>query len=131
MSTVFKKRQSSFLIKLLLFALALFAVHSYLVHYFVSEDFFFPLWQIYVFHCFVTFLVYAVVNYKYSQGKTEIFIIFMGSTLLKMIVAILFLLPLLLSDFENKKPDIFNFFILYFCFLAFEVYFITSLLKEK
>lgn len=131
MNAIFKKRQTSFLIKLLIFALALFAIHSYLVHYLVSEAFFFPLWQIYAFHCLITFAIYAIINYKHSEGKTQVFNIFMVSTLLKMIIAILFLLPLLLSDFENKKPDVFNFFIPYFCFLAFEVYFISQLLNEK
>ncbi|RPD93415.1 hypothetical protein EGM88_13005 [Aureibaculum marinum] len=131
MNTIFKKRQSSFLITLVSFALILFAIHSYIAHYFVNVTFFFPIWQIYAFHCFVTFIVYSIINYKHSQGKSEIFNIFLVSTLLKMIIALLFLLPLLLSDIENKKPDVFNFFIPYFCFLAFEVYCITSLLKEK
>lgn len=131
MNTIFKKRQSSFSITLLVFALMLFAVHSYLVHYFVDAVYFFPLWQVYAFHCFVTMIVYTIINYKESVGKTEIFNIFMVSTLLKMFLAILFLLPLILSDVENKKPDVFNFFIPYFCFLAFEVYFIIHLLKAK
>lgn len=129
MNTIFRKRQGSFLLKLLFFAIVLFAIHSYLVHYFVTGAFFFPLWQVYVFHILITFAIYAVINYRHSEGKTQVFNLFMGSTLLKMIIAILFLLPLLLSDFENKKPDVFNFFIPYFCFLAFEVYFISSLLK--
>ncbi len=131
MNAIFKKRQSSFLIILLIFAVVLFAVHSYLVHYFVDTSFFFPLWQIYAFHCFVTLIIYTIINYKHSEGKTEIFNIFMASTLLKMIIAILFLLPLILSEIENKKLDVFNFFIPYFCFLAFEVYFLTDILKEK
>ncbi len=101
MNTIFKKRQSSFLLKLLIFALALFAIHSYLVHYFFSEAIFFPLWQIYTFHCLITFAIYTIINYKHAEGKTQVFNVFMISTLLKMIIAILFLLPLLLSDFEN------------------------------
>jgi hypothetical protein len=47
-----------------------------------------------------------------------------------MTVAILFLLPLLLSDFENKQPDVFNFFIPYFLYLFFEVYSVTKFLQK-
>ncbi|WP_117881513.1 hypothetical protein [Aureibaculum luteum] len=131
MNTIFKKRQGSFLLKLLFFTIVLFAVHSYLIHYFYDGNLFFPLWQIYAFHCLVTFAIYGIINYKHSEGNTQVFNIFMVSTLLKMIIAIVFLLPLLLSDFENKKPDVFNFFIPYFLFLAFEVLYISDLLKGK
>ncbi len=131
MNLLFKKRQSSFLIKLLLFAIIMYLVHSYVLHYLVNETFFFPLWHIYVFHSIVTLLLYGIINYKHAIGKIEIFNTFMFSTLLKMIIAILFLLPLLLSDFENKQADVFNFFISYFLFLAFEVYFISTLLNEN
>jgi hypothetical protein len=50
--------------------------------------------------------------------------------MVKMVLAILFLLPLLLSSLDDKIPDVFNFFIPYFIFLIFEIYSITSLLKE-
>lgn len=131
MNTLFKKRQSSFSIKLFLFAIAMYLMHRYVLHYFISEIFFFPLWHIYVFHSLITLSLYAIINYKNAIGKTEIFNIFMLSTLVKMLIAILFLLPLLISDFENKQTDVFNFFIPYFFFLAFEVYFLSSLLNEN
>jgi hypothetical protein len=47
-----------------------------------------------------------------------------------MILAIMFLLPILLSDFENKQPDVFNFFIPYFLFLFFEVFALTRFLQK-
>jgi len=90
-----------------------------------------PLWQIYVFHFVVTTLVYSVINFQYSNGKTEIFNLFLGFTLLKMILAIVFLLPVILSDMEKKQPDVFNFFIPYFLYLFFEVYSLTSFLQKK
>jgi len=130
MNILFKKRQSSFSIKLLLFATVMYVIHSYILHYFVNDSFFFPLWHIYLFHSLITLLLYGIINYKHAIGKTEIFNTFMISTLIKMSIAILFLLPLLLSDLKNKQADVFNFFIPYFFFLAFEVYFISSLLNE-
>ena len=131
MNILFKKRQSSFSIKLVLFAIVMYLMHSYILHYFADQTFFFPLWHIYVFHSIITLLLYGIINYKHAIGKTEVFNTFMLSTLLKMIIAILFLLPLLLSDLENKQADVYNFFIPYFFFLAFEVYFISSLLNEN
>lgn len=132
MNEIFKKRQTSFIIQLVVVSALLFGIHSYFLHYFAGEtSFFFPVWQVYVFHIIVTFLLFTVINYKYSKGQTQIFNTFMASTFLKMILAIFFLLPLLMSDFENKQPDVFNFFIPYFLFLFFEVYTLTAFLSKS
>jgi len=130
MNLIFKKRQYSFFIQLILITVILFGIHSYLIYHFSNQAIFFPIWQIYLFHFIVTLALYTLINYKYSQSTTKIFNAFMLSTMFKMILAILFLLPLLLSSFEDKIPDVFNFFIPYFIFLTFEIYSITSLLKE-
>ncbi|MCA0131324.1 hypothetical protein [Winogradskyella alexanderae] len=127
----FKKRQTLFLLQLIAVTAVLFGIHSYLLHYFAKEVlFFFPVWQIYAFHVVITLLFYSIINYRYSSGKKEIFNLFMVLTFMKMFVAILFLLPLLLSDFENKQPDVFNFFIPYFLYLFFEVFTITRFLQK-
>lgn len=132
MNPEFLKRQVNFLLQLLIASVLIFGVHSYLLHYFVNQTpLFFPIWQIYTFHFVITALIYGLINYKYSQKKTEVFNLFLVGTFLKMILAILFLLPLLLSEFENKKPDVFNFFIPYFLFLAFEVISITKFLQKE
>ena len=131
MTAEFKKRQINFILQLVLFCLILFGIHSYLLSYFAkSQILFFPIWHIYIFHILITLILYTIINYTFSSGKTEIFILFMGSTLVKMILAILFLLPLILSDIDNKQPDVFNFFIPYFLFLFFEVYSITKFLQK-
>lgn len=127
----FKKRQIAFLLQLVVVSMVLFAIHSYLLHHFATEvTFFFPVWQIYAFHVFVTLLFYTVINYRFSSGHKNIFNLFMVLTFLKMILAIMFLLPILLSDFENKQPDVFNFFIPYFLFLFFEVFALTRFLQK-
>lgn len=128
----FKKRQIAFLLQLLGVSVLLFAVHSYLLYHFAKEiSFFFPVWQIYGFHLFVTLLFYTVINYRFSSGKKNIFNLFMVLTFLKMLLAILFLLPLFLSDLENKQPDVFNFFIPYFLYLFFEVFALTRFLQKS
>ena len=132
MNEIFKKRQITFIIQLLVASVLLFGIHSYILHYFAGDTtFFFPVWQVYAFHIIVTFLLFTVINYKYSKGNKEIFNTFMVSTFLKMMLAILFLLPLILSDFKNKQPDVFNFFIPYFLFLFFEVFTLTTFLNKN
>ena len=127
----FKKRELTFLLQLAGVSILLFAVHSYLLYHFAKEiTFFFPLWQIYTFHIVVTLIFYTIINYRFSSGKKDIFNLFMIMTFLKMVLAILFLLPLILSNFENKQPDVFNFFIPYFLFLFFEVFALTRFLQK-
>ncbi|MEM9679138.1 MAG: hypothetical protein AAF901_02340 [Bacteroidota bacterium] len=127
----FKKRQTVFLIQLIGVSVVLYGIHAYLLHHFAKDiSFFFPVWQIYAFHCVVTLVMYSLINYRFSSGKKDIFNLFMILTFLKMVLAIVFLLPLLLSDFENKQPDVFNFFIPYFLYLFFEVYTLTKLLQK-
>lgn len=127
----FKKRQIAFLLQLVGVSVVLFAIHSYLLYHFAKDVlFFFPIWQVYTFHVFITLLFYSVINYKFSNGQKNVFNLFMVLTFLKMILAILFLLPLLLSDFENKQPDVFNFFIPYFMYLFFEVFSLTKFLQK-
>jgi len=128
----FKKRQISFLLQLISVSVLLFAVHSYLIYHFAKEiTLFFPIWQIYTFHLIITLALYTIINYRVSSGKKDVFNLFMVMTLFKMVLAILFLLPLILSDFENKQPDVFNFFIPYFMYLFFEVFTITKFLQKS
>ena len=132
MMEVFKKRQALFLIKLIVFTLLLFTTHSYLQYYFSdSTEQFLPLWKIYVFNVFVTAIIYTVINYNYSFGKKTIFILFMSMTLFKMVLTILFLLPLFFSSSDVKKITVLNFFIAYFFFLFFEILSLIKLLKAR
>lgn len=127
----FKKRQQAFLLQLIGITAILYGVHSYLLHYFATEVlFFFPIWQIYTFHLIITLVLYSIINYRYASGKKDIFNLFMIMTFLKMAFSIIFLLPLILSDFENKQPDVFNFFIPYFLYLFFEVFALTKFLQK-
>jgi hypothetical protein len=128
----FKKRQIAFSLQLVGLSVILFAIHSYLLFYLAKEIiFFFPLWHIYTFHFLITLIVYTIINYRFSSGKKDIFNLFMVMTFFKMVLAILFLLPLILSDFENKQPDVFNFFIPYFLYLFFEVFALTRFLQKS
>lgn len=132
MNSIFKKRQLNFVIQLVAFCGLLFAVHSYLIYHFAKDAVtFFPLWHIYIFQIITVLIVYSLINYRDSIGKSEVFNTFILGMLLKMILAMVFLLPWILSKPENKGVDLANFFIPYFLFLAFEVYSVTNFLQNK
>jgi len=132
MNTEFKKRLSTFLLLLVLFTVLIFAVHWYIIfHFFEQIQLILPLYTIYGFHFLTVFIVYSIVYFKYSQGNKNIFPLFMGATLFKMILCIVFLLPVLIKPNQNATLEVFNFFIPYFLFLAFEIVNITLFLKDK
>jgi len=127
------KSLSVFGVQLLIVSILLFVLHIYLYsHMNIDGVLVLPIWQIYLFHTIVVFIVYAWVMFKYIQGKKqEVFNYFMIGTILKMVLSIVFLLPVFFSDIESKRPDVINFFLPYFIFLAFEVFMITKLINEK
>ncbi len=132
MSSPFLKREITFLILLLLFTGLLLAIHSYIAFHFYNETaLVLPLYAIYGFHFLTVFVFYTLINYKYSTGKKNILPLFLGATLIKMILCVVFLLPVIFKPNENATIEVLNFFIPYFIFLAFEIGFITHFLKDK
>lgn len=131
MSSNFTKAVSVFTVQLFLLSVTLFGLHSYLFSYLGNSSLILlPLWQIYLFHTIIVFVFYTWILFSYSKGKNEIFNYFMTGTLIKMVLALLFLLPVFISELATKRPDVFNFFIPYFLFLAFEVVTITRLINR-
>lgn len=132
MNELFRKREINFLIQLFALSALLFSIHSYLNHHFaVDVALFFPLWQIYVFHLVTVIIIYTLINYRASIGKTEVFNTFILGMLLKMILVMVFLLPWILSKPEQKGYDLANFFIPYFIYLAFEVFSVVKFLQKN
>ena len=132
MNRVFIKREGGFLIQLITLGLVLFCIHSYLNYHFASEIlFYFPLWHIYVFHTITVFVIYTAINYTDAVAKKGVFNPFMLGILLKMVLALIFLLPWLLSNPQQQGYDLANFFITYFVFLTFEVSSVTKFLKNN
>lgn len=126
------KSQSVFFVKLLGITILIFGVHYYIVlSFFNHYELQLPLWLIYAIHFILVYSIYTIINYRFHKGKTEVFNPFMIGTLLKMVLIIIFLLPVILSEEENKIPDVLNFFLPYFIFLGFEVYSIYQFLTKK
>lgn len=132
MNPKFLKREASFLLLLLLFTLLLSVIHWYIsFHFFDEIDLILPLYTIYGFHFITVLIVFSIVNFMFSSGKKEIFSLFMGATIFKMILCLVFLLPVLLNPNDNATLEVLNFFIPYFLYLAFEIISITLFLKEE
>ena len=121
----------SFLKYLLPFSLLLYLIQYFVVSALFPETYFFyPLWSVYLFMVIATFVDYLILlfvnkNFEEYTGYT-----FMGLGVLKMLAAVIFLIPLIRSDTENRIPDVAMFFIAYFLFLGFETYKAIQLLKR-
>lgn len=132
MTAKFQKEIKQFLPQLLGLTLFAFLLHSYLLSHIAEiESRLLPLWQIYIFIAVTVLLIYSWILFKVVKGNTEVFNYFMIGTMLKMILALVFLIPVFISELDSKRADVFNFFIPYFIFLAFEVFVITRLINSK
>lgn len=132
MNESFRKRQLLFTIQLGFVVIILYLLHNYLLNALLpSKEFIIPLWNVYVFHGISVLVVYSIINFRFSNGKSQVFNPFILLMVLKMVLVVIFLLPLILSTSNEKIGDVINFFVPYFIFLAFEVYSINQFLTQK
>lgn len=119
------------LILLLLVSLILWGIQSLIVEG-LKESYFFlyPVWKIYVFHFFVTLMVFSLLFMVGKLMPNWVGFSFMGLILVKMALAIVFLLPLIKSKEVSKIPDFFSFFAPYFIFLFLEIVMAMKILKR-
>lgn len=114
-----------------------FSILLFICHYFISlvlfKDiiFFYSVFSIYIFHFTVTFLMYLFLVFVNVTFFDKTGYTFLATGILKMMASIVFLLPLIQSDFENKIPDVAAFFIPFFLFLFFETLHSVRLLNTK
>lgn len=120
-----------FLIKLISLSLLLFLVHSCILVQLFPGELYFPLWSIYTFNAVLVFTIYITVRYYSGKELQSTFKIFMGLSALKMLLAILFLLPLFLGKSDRPQTEIFNFFIPYFLLLILEITGLTKFLQKS
>ena len=99
--------------------------------FFENTSFFYSTWSIYVFHLALTLISYGFLLFVNKTFADKTGFAFMGFSLLKMLAAIVFLIPLLQSDVVSKIPDVSAFFIPYFLFLFTETFFAVRLLNKE
>lgn len=93
--------------------------------------FFYSLPAIYLFHVLATLLIYIGILLVYKNYSDYTGYAFMGAGLLKMMAAVLFLLPMLLAKTKDPFINILSFFIPYFLYLVFETFYAVKLLNAK
>lgn len=120
-------------IKLIIpFSLVLFFIQYYVVEsFFKNSIFFYSTWSIYVFHLVITLCSYSFLIFVNKTFPDKTGFAFMGFSLIKMMAAIVFLIPLLQSDLKSQVPDVSAFFIPYFLFLFFETLFAIRLINNQ
>jgi hypothetical protein len=121
----------SFLKYIIPFSILLFVTQNYIVTaLFEKTYFFYSTWSIYLFHFIITVLSYLFLLFVNKTFPDKTGFAFMGISLIKMMAAVVFLIPLLQSDLENQIPDVGAFFIPYFLYLLFETFFAISLINK-
>lgn len=114
------------------FSIVLFFIQYYVVGvFFENISFFYSTWSIYIFHLITTLLSYAFLIFVNKNFADKTGFAFMGLSLVKMMAAIVFLIPLIQSDLKNQIPDVGAFFIPYFLFLFFETIFAVRLISKQ
>lgn len=121
----------SFLKFFIPYILLLFIIQYTVVNYMTDLELYYNTHSIYLFHFLATFLVYAFVVFVHKSFADKSGFAFMGASFFKMLAAILFLLPMLLSDSSSKFADVVAFFIPYFMFLIFETFFVVKIINQK
>ena len=125
------KETLSFVVKLVLFAAILFSIHLYILSQFFDGNLHFPLWTIYTFNAVLVFIVFSVLRYKASTKNDKMYQLFLGLTITKMVLAIVFLLPLFFGKSEHAQLEVINFFMPYFLFLGFEIFNLNKFLQKS
>lgn len=84
-----------------------------------------------MFNLILVLIVYALIKYILAKDISKVYNTFLISIIIKMVLAIVFLLPLFFGKSDNNKVEVINFFAVYFLFLAFEVFTITRLIAKE
>ncbi|SDR93068.1 hypothetical protein [Christiangramia echinicola] len=121
----------SFLKTFIPFSILLFSIQFALLNYFFEIELYYSTIAIYSFHVLATFLIFLFLTFVHKTFSDKTGFAFMACSLLKMLAAVLFLLPMMLNDVANPFIDMITFFIPYFLFLIFETIYAVRLINTK
>lgn len=112
-------------------SVVLYSLQSWLLaNFFDSFTFYYAIWKIYIFHFLVTFVILCALFVVSKKTPEYIGFAFLGFILLKMVAAIVFLIPLIKLENASKIPDFISFFIPYFIYLLLEILLTLKLLRQ-
>ena len=113
------------------FSIILFGFQYYIMDSLSEKyNFFYEAWSIYLFNIAATFVVYLLLIYIHKNVPTYTGFTFLGASFFRMMLAIIFLIPLIKGDVKSPIVDLSTFFIPYFLFLLFETYFTIRLINK-
>ena len=92
--------------------------------------FMYSAWSIYLFNIVATFLVYLFLIFVNNNFVNYTGFAFIGASFFRMMLAIIFLIPLINGEVKSPIVDLGTFFIPYFLFLLFETYFTIRLINK-
>ena len=119
-----------FMLKLLGLSILLFTIHYYILLQLFDVKLVLPIWLIYAFNAILVFIVYSVLKFYSKNKDKDLLKYFLGLTFVKMFLIIVLLLPLFLKKSDHTVLEVFNFFIPYFIFLAFEIFSLNKFLQK-
>ncbi|MCY1480837.1 hypothetical protein D3C87_43780 [compost metagenome] len=114
-----------------------FSVILFVAQFFITEKlfvgtiFFYQTWSIYAFHIIATLLIYLFLLFVNKNFFDKTGFAFLAGSVLKMMAAVVFLVPLIQSDVNDPIIDVAAFFIPYFLFLFFETIFAIRLINNR
>lgn len=127
-----KRQLLNFLKWFSLFTAFLFILQYYITtRYFDNVDFYYGVSAIYSFHVLATLIIYLILLWIHHNFQENTGFAFMGASLLKMLAAVLFLLPMILDKSTDALQNVFAFFIPYFFYLIFETIQAVKLINSK
>jgi hypothetical protein len=114
------------------FSIVLFIIQFLVINFVLEDiDFYYSTWAIYSFHILATFIIYLVLVLIHKNFRDNTGFAFMGGSLLKMLAAVLFLLPMMLKNQDYRFINLLSFFIPYFLYLIFETIYAVRLINSK
>lgn len=114
------------------FSIILFVIQYLIINFvLVDIEFYYSTWGIYSFHILATFVIYIVLVLIHKNFRDNTGFAFMGGSLLKMLAAVLFLLPMMVKNEEYRFINLLSFFIPYFLYLIFETIYAVRLINSK
>lgn len=127
-----KEKLLPFIKQFIPFSLLLFIIQLLITRFLFAETpFYYSVYSIYAFHFILTFLLYLFLVFVNVTFFDKTGYTFLATGILKMMASVVFLLPLIQSDFEDKIPDVGAFFIPFFLFLLFETIHSVRLLNAE
>lgn len=121
-----------FLVFFVSFSVALYFLMKYADNeVFQQYDFYFSSWSIICFLFISTTLIYITVGYIHKVLPDKSGFAFLSFGMLKMFAAVIFLIPLIQAEMENKIPATLFFFIPYFIVLFIETLLVVRLINKK